>query len=132
MARRIAASLVIALISTLSQGEEASPSDGGIPELVVSILPSVGVVPLDAEDRFAPYTFSVHSFDRESKRWYAGVQLFVRPGQNRLINSGNEKTRLRGYIELGEDGLAKYRLELTADGKTLARTSATIKVVPTK
>jgi hypothetical protein len=130
MTQTVVGGLLLALISGLSAAQQVSPSADVVPEIVVSVQPSSGVVPLDAEDGAAPYTFSVHTFD--SQRWYAGAQLFVRLGQKRQIDRGNEETRIRGYVELTEDGLARYRLELSAHGKTVARTSAMIKVAPTK
>jgi hypothetical protein len=129
MKSTIVAAFGLILLTAQTGADNPRPPEGSIPELVVSLQPSFGVVPLDEADRVAPYTFSVNAQDREHYYAYGGAQVFVRLGQSRAIDRPSAFGRLRGTVDLREDGLAKYRVELIVDGKTVARTRATVRVV---
>jgi hypothetical protein len=100
----------------------------GVPELIVTLMPAVGVVPADGTEEAAPYRFQVSAMDLERRHGLGRAEVPVRTGQVKEADSVSREGRIHGLVNLRENGLATYKAELTVDGRTVARTSATIKV----
>ncbi|HEY7114152.1 MAG TPA: hypothetical protein VIA45_14580 [Thermoanaerobaculia bacterium] len=102
---------------------------GDAPELVVSILPAVGILPADGSDEFAPYRFEVSAgIGQGEDRLHVTAQTLVRPGQAREADRVSRGARVHGSVKLHDNGLASYKAELIVDGKSVARTSAMVNV----
>lgn len=131
--RRILAAVALWAVGTLGVGAdapEASAVDSGVPELVVDLAPATGFVPLDSGDPVVPYRFQVSAFDQERRHIYGSASAFVRPGQDRVVDETRAESRVLGSIRFGTDGVAMYTAELQRNGRSVARTSATVRVVP--
>src|SRR6266498_2060956 len=115
MTRILVPILMLALVGTGSPSNSVSPSQDTVPELVVSLAPAEGVVPLDAADQAVPYRFLVIALNRETRIQYGSADVLVRLGQKRALKG----SQLRGSVDLREDGSASYSAELAVDGKVL-------------
>jgi hypothetical protein len=130
--RSLLLGLVIILTGAGTAAEQPLPPEGSIPELIVFLTPAEGMVPVDLSDRFVPYRSWIVAVDQESRHSYGSVQMLVRFGQKRSVDRGSDDSRIRGWVDLQDDGLAKYRAELILRGRTMARTSATVRVASSK
>lgn len=128
MTRVLIAILMLGCVSTYAGSDSANPSQAAVPEIVVSLAPAEGILPLDASDQAAPYRFFVIALDRDTRTQFGSDALLVRLGQKRAI----EGSSLRGSIDLRKDGSAKYSAEFLRGGKIVARTSATVRIAPLK
>ena len=124
MARVLGAVLVLGLLSTNATSDATSTPPKGVPELSVSLDLATGYIPLDDEDQ-VPYRFVVSALDPDTRALYALTNVLVRRGQRRELQGG---TPLRGWVDLRDHGSASYRVELTIDGRIVARTRATMKL----
>lgn len=58
---------------------------------------------------------------------YGSGETLVRPGQSGSFDKSGTGGRVRASVDSG-DGLATYTAELLVEGKTIARTSATVRL----
>ncbi len=128
MTRTLTALLMLGLVTPAVGTDNVGPSRDAVPELVVLLAPAEGMVPLDAADQVAPYRFFVTALDRDTRTQFGSNDVLVRSGQKRAI----EGSQLRGSVDLSKDGSAKYSVEFLRDGKVVARTSATVRITPSK
>lgn len=124
MARVLGALLILGLVSPTAGSDVATPPPRGVPEVVVSLDLAQGYIPLDDADH-VPYRFVVTAMDPDTRRLYALSDVLVRPGQKRDLAGGRP---FHGSVDLRGDGSASYRVELTIDGRIVARTRATMKL----
>ena len=117
-------SLVILMASIAGNGFPES-GEAEAPELVVTLAPAGGVVPLAGFNRPEVYSFQVWAVDSDHRRMYAKAEAFVRPGQTRTLNeTTRDGTRVQGTVTLTDAGVAKYKAELFMQGKRIASSSA--------
>jgi hypothetical protein len=128
MARALLAFLIFGLVGVGDGADRPEPPQGDVPELVVSLAPATGLLPLDSEQQAIPYRFQIAAFDQDRSWLYGTAETFVWPGQERTVDRNRLMSRVRGKVRLGSDGMATYTAELLLNGRIAARTSATVRV----
>jgi len=126
---------VLTLIGTVLPAIATGQKTGlpeATPELIVSLMPATGFVPLASEDYLAPYRFQVSAVDTANQYSYGSAETVVNPGQARTVSKGTPAGQIRASVRLAEDGLVSYAAEIVSAGRTLARTSATVRVQPAR
>jgi len=131
MGSTILASALLLLLTRVPPATPATEPPDDAPELVISLMPAVGVLPAEGSDEQAPYRFQVSAgVGQAERRLHVMAEALVRPGQAREADRVSRQARVHGSVKIHENGLASYKAELILDGRTVARTSATVKVKP--
>ena len=129
---RIFTAILAVAVAAAGVGEERKASEGAAPELVVSLAPATGFVPLDTADRLAPYRFQLSAVGAERRYSWGSGETLVEPGRSGSFDKSGAGGRVRASVKLAEDGLASDTAELLVGGKTVARTSATVRFLQDK
>jgi len=108
--------------------------EAATPELVASLFPAGGFIPLGSADH-PVYRFQVtaQEVDQSGKPRMKGDAIIARamedalvePGQTRTISSPRDREwRLEGFVTIRNDGFVTYRVSLLHNGERVTSTAA--------
>jgi hypothetical protein len=113
----------LAFVAPLASAEQPQT-----PELLATLFPATGVIPVGAEHHI--YTFQVSANDPDdTHKGKAFAETFVEPGQTREVSSGRGKEwEIRGTVTLKENGHVMYHVTLLHNGERVTSSSAGVKL----
>jgi hypothetical protein len=116
----IALVISASLITGSSVAQEAK-----VPELLASLQPAKGYVPLALEKEPPIYRFQVFAVEvEEPHAMQISAGTLIRPGQTRRFSQRLGEVELEGSVTLAQGGEVTYRASLTRRGVRVASSSA--------
>jgi len=125
--RLVACSVLVCAVAAFG-ALPVSAEEPKTPEIVATLFPATGLIPLGSERHI--YRFQISATDPDDPhRSRASAETLVEPGQTRELSSGREREwEIIGTVTLKENGHVVYHATLLHNGQRVTSSSAGIKL----